>query len=779
MTPAKKKKQDDFIDSLLSSNGKKMTEEEKEAFKKQLKRKAAGNVLDQDYFEALDRRSKTVYVPPEFQTSKPKKKPEKKSTKPVPKKAAKSKKAAGLAEEKVKPKSSAKKVPLHNKPVINLDDDKYPTVIIPKKSSTKEKSGLEENHSIPSDKKPVIPMQGNNSLNKKPPGSTKEKAELNKKNIIPAKDKTLPREKALPAKKSKKTKDPDQYLIQNAIFNQFFEELSLIQNLSSQTFLGLDIDTDKLRYVVVKKSGDLILAKSWGSQLFPTEESDRFKALQIALENVKAKVYRPNMQVHASIYSPDINIRQIVIPKVEKKSDLEKAIYFKNKSDLHNFDEKSVSTHKILNEVEEQEITKLRIMCIVVPGNLVERYMFLFRHLKIDVKDLVPRPAAVQAAYAKMIRYPVRDLVIDISYDFTQICFMRYGRLEYVRNLGIGSHNLEKSIHEGGKGQANKDDDLTLSASPEAEKDQKSNPQDKIRQRLLSKIKDLKTKQNPVLHTFFSEILRSLAHLQKKGSKEFIERIFITGYGIKKESLLPYLRNRLHMPVIVLSPLFEAGASSVEFGDYFTAFGAFTQEEKSYSLLPKHFKTQFIFSRLNLLLSTTIVLSMIGLTYFSFLKGQAIGSQEELAAMYQKQYDAINPAEKKYKDTFSQINVLQAEKLSLLNMVKKPSPVTELLRVFSNETPKEIRMQRIEFSEIKPLGNKAAAQPKPAPAPGGLKYQATIVGSIASDNILADVILVNYINHLRDLGYFKTINLIHTGKQSSDGRTEFQLELIY
>lgn len=731
MKNPKKTQKDNFIESLSSPNGKKISPEEKRVFKSTLKYANTGSKEEKHFFESLAGNRKKKPLPPEIKESL---KAEKKTGKP----------GALSGNTTAKSKKGAKKAPSGTR----MD------------GKTVQKS---------SEKRPA-PAQSAVKPASRPVSRSAVSAKAGSKATAP----TGEPPRRVVRKKAARPKKRSGNVVQHAVFDRFYSDLSLIQNLNAQTYLGLDIDSDKLRYVVVRKSGDLIKAVKWGSQVFPTEESDRFKALQIALENIKAKVYKTGMHVYASVFSPDINIRQITLPKVEKKADLEKAIFFKNKTDLHNFDEKSAWTFKVLGEFEEDDITKLRIMCIVVPGTLVERYLFLFKQLRMEVKDVIPRPAAIHGSYYKMIRYPVRDLIIDISYDFTQICFIRMGKLEYVRNLAIGSRNLELSIHKDKSDYVDDKDVIPDGSGNKKAPDEK--PQDLIRQRLLSKIQDLKTKQNPVLHTFFSEILRSLAFLQKKETNEFIERIFITGYGIKKESLLPYLRNRLHIPVLVLSPHFEAGSSSVEFGDYFAALGAITQNDRAFSLLPSQYKTQFILSRVNMLLTATIVLSLMGFTYLSVLKGKTISSQKNLAAQYQMQYDEINPAEKKYKNVYSQINTIQDEKQKLIKLVKTPPPLTELMRYFSNETPKEVRLQKLEFSKIKPLGNKP---PDPAQAQQNLKYQAVIIGSIDSNNLLADVILVNYINHLRDSGYFNTINLLHSGKQGESGRTEFQLELLY
>ncbi|HGY55828.1 MAG TPA: hypothetical protein ENK44_09010 [Caldithrix abyssi] len=582
-----------------------------------------------------------------------------------------------------------------------------------------------------------------------------------------------PRPDASAPKKQPKAKAAANAPARTYIFDRFYKKLSFSRQLQARYNLAFDIDADKIRYVVSKVSKDDIQVLKWGIQRFPSEEINRFKALQIAMETILTKEYKRGMSIHVSIFSPDISIRQVILPKIEKEAELRSALTIKNQNELPNFTDKTVWTYEIVEEFEDDGISKLRVLVTVVPEDLIANYVHVFKELKIRVNKLISRPAALQSAYKKMVFRPDKDLLIDISYDFTQICLMRNGFLEYIRNVGIGARNLETTIHEKNKDGNETDQDLTIPALG-ADKSQKVSS-NLLRDRLMKKIKDLKKKQNPVLHTFFSEILRSMSFIQGRSTNYLVERIMITGYGVRKESLIPYLRSRLHLPMFILAPQFEnLDKKTLDYTEYFSTIGTALHQEESCNILPKSYMTNILFAKLNWILTLIMITLICGFAYFSLLQYRETESKKKLIAQYEDNYERLNPIEGIYNKYKQEIEQLNNENRELRSYIKAGPPIIEVLRFFSNETPDNIRLESIQFVDIASDVKKYSKEEK---VDKDYKYRIELNAVLMGDALMGDAFLINYINKLKSLNYFKHILLLNKNKIPENDEVLFTLDL--
>ncbi len=568
-----------------------------------------------------------------------------------------------------------------------------------------------------------------------------------------------------PEKRISKNKGP----VTNNVNDQFHASLPFIKLLSAEKCLALDIDMDKIRFIIVNKSGDSIDVRKWGVQTFPSDEANRFRAMQKALEFIKSHFYKTGMDVHASIFSPEQNIRQVILPKMKKKSDLDKAIFYKNKSEIQNFDEKSSWSYDVLQEFKEDGIDKLRVQILVVPGSIIASYLSVFEKTGLEVKTLIPRPMALQEAYNRMLDKPARDLLIDVSYDFTQIFYLNNGRLEYVRNMGIGARNLEATIKDS---EAVEKTDSHKSVRDEF--DGKAGGS-LLRNRLIGKINDLETKQNPVLHEFFSEILRFMAFLQGRENKLYIDRIFVTGYGIRKESLIPYLRSRLNMPVFVLAPQFVSKVrKTLEYGEFSSTIGAALQTGKQCNMLPPAYKRRMAFIKYNWLLAATCFVTFFAFSFNTVDHYKKNLDKRQIVESYELKYSKYDAFEKRYKTYADRIANIKIEKSELAGVVENSAPIVQILQIFSNETPPEIRLQKIGFRHVD-LKNKKLLKDNLSK----YKYQIDVTGYLKKTDLTDDVALVNFINHLKDLKFFKDIQISKVDKNREDNFTGFEFIIYY
>ena len=577
-----------------------------------------------------------------------------------------------------------------------------------------------------------------------------------------------------PSIQSKTTESNEKNIFDVKSFSEnFYISFPLLKKLNSRRCLALDIDVDKIRYIVAKKSGNLIKVESWGIQRFPAEITHRFKALQITLEHLKQKLYKGGTEVRVSIFSTEIMIKHEIFPYMKKKGELERAIFYKFRDEIKHYkDEKYTWGYDVLEEFEEQGVKKIRVQVVFAPWETVNRYVYIFKHLKLPVEQLIPRPAALIVSYDRMIETPKSDLLINISYDFTQILYLQGGKLEYIRNLGIGSRNLEFTIHS-------EDGSKAMDQPKEYLNDSQVNSSENsiLHKRLHERLKDLKVKQNPVLHTFFSEILRSIAFIQGADRHNYIDRILLTGYGIQKESLVPYLKNRLNIPIFVIFPRLADRPLSeqIKFGEFFTTIGTLLQKYDGFNLLPKKFKERTSYRKLGYWLYFIILLTTLIAGYMSFVQYKLYTKQAALVQEKEKEYITLNPFEQSYKQLLQLIGNIKKQNESLKSQVEAQPPILEMMRLFSNITPKEIRLNALVFRKLEAGGKLANEEAVKNMA----KYAITVEGEVQGDFVNGDVTLINFINSLDNLKFFKSIKIDHKERDQQKKVITFGLTLKF
>ncbi len=600
----------------------------------------------------------------------------------------------------------------------------------------------------------------------------KNRMETPKKTPVSQQKNAKSQQKIANAKKSV-AKNPQKPLpVQVKTFTvPLYASLPLAKKLNAKKILSLDIDVDKIRYVILLKAGNHIQVLNWGIQKFPTEVSHLSKALQIALENIKARYYKVGMEIRVTFFSTDLLFKNDVFPVIKNKKELEQAIFFRYKDEIRHFkDEEFYLSYYVVDQFEDQGIKKQRLQIVLSPKETINKYTYIFSYLKLPVQYLIPRPMSLVFAYNRMIDDSKSDLFINISYDFTQICYLKNGQLIYLRNLGIGSRNLEVTIK--------KEEKLKMEM-PESndKKEPDSDKESLLSKRLQEKLKDLKVKQNPVLHTFFSEILRSIAFIQGDNRSNYVERVLLTGYGIQKESLIPYLKSRLSMPIFVAFPGLAANTSdtSLRFGEFTAAVGAALANKDTINLIPKSFNEGIILNRLNRYLNLTLISSVVIFGYLTFLQYKTIVQKRNDLERMENIYETLNPFENSYKNLVKLIGDIQSESQKLQKKVSERPPILEMMRLISNLTPEDIHLEAFLFQPVQSGGKiKNKNAPKDLP-----KFTMSIVGNIKGDLVNGDVELINFINSLNNLNIFKEITVDEKNKDVENKKIDFGLTMTF
>lgn len=555
----------------------------------------------------------------------------------------------------------------------------------------------------------------------------------------------------------------------------FYNPLSSYQKFIAQSFLSLDIQSDRVNYLVGKKSGKTIQVKQWGEMEFSPNKADPLAPLYETLSNLRYLLYKVGMNVYVSIFSPDMNIRQIILPKIPKKANLKKAIQIQNRMNLPNFDEDSYWTYEILEEFNEEGAAKLRVLVTTVPGEVISAYLEVLNRAGLKPNKLTTWPLALTTAYRNMLSsLESKDVLIDISSTFTQVCYLVNGKLQYVRNVSIGSKNFQEAIKpENGSLPAESGEPDIQAVSQQTADENK--PMSPMRRRLLEKVNEMRAKQNPMLETFLGEIVRSLEFFKSARSEENVQRILLTGSGIQLESILPYLRSRITKSSFTLVPQFDNSATrSVDHGQYFTALGTAFQTNEEFNLLPGEYRRRVLLNNINRVMPFLLSIALVTMIILTFSVQRKNTSQQQSLHQYEQKFSELNPVASAYDEIRAQISQVQKEKRNLLGAIKTPPPLLEVMRLFSRETPSDIRLTEFQFHPYT-TSNSTKKRGKQESVILNYDYQITIKGQVSGDYLMGDVVLINFINRLERINYFKQIKL--TNKNKNPNSKEFSFEL--
>lgn len=560
----------------------------------------------------------------------------------------------------------------------------------------------------------------------------------------------------------------------SVIRDDFFAPLPLLKKIEANNCLSIDIGTDQIEYLLSRQTRNCMQVRKWEIIKLENEEGDRYRSIELALKLIKSKTYRPGTLVKVSFFSPDINIRQVVVPRL-KQAELENSILYKNKTELTNFTEDAVWKYEVLETFKENNLEKVRMLVTVIPADVIDIYLSIFKRLGLKPDSLIPRPFAYISAYRKMVKNYANDVLIDINTDTTQVCFFVDGKLMYIRNFAIGSNNLEKTLSKNGNGE---NDDSVIALKPLEEEEQpEETSESNIRDRLFKKIEVLKSKRNPLLQVLLGEILRSIEFFQGGKDKYPIQNVYLTGAGLKIDAVFPYLKSRLNYPVYRLSPRFmpeEIMAS--QFVDYIAALGAGLYQDKKMNMVSSEFRINELFKKLNVLLIALFLLLVPLVGYQTHLKNTQVTNLHRQYELLQQQYDMLNPTERIYEQINRQIKQVEAKKKQLVSPVKSTPELLRVMKFFSNEVPPEIRLTSLRFYLVSAEKQQKNKKKKVNSRESNYKYRISIIGQVVDDYFKADVQLINFLNRLNDLKFFKSVSLVKKRKQAENKLFEFELE---
>ncbi|RMH65715.1 MAG: hypothetical protein D6677_01800 [Calditrichaeota bacterium] len=554
---------------------------------------------------------------------------------------------------------------------------------------------------------------------------------------------------------------------------------TLIQNLNSYKFLALDIDTDKIRYAVGKATGKDIHVAESGGQVLSVRENDLDKALHLTLANIKANHFKKGMKVHVSFYSPDITLKLVELPVMRKEKEIQGAIFLKLQTELARFSDDNIWRYERVESFEKEGQEFHRYIVLIVPKLIVNRYMNVLLRTGLKPETLIPRPVALINSYNRMMTDSGHDIIVDISYELTHLIGVHKGRIDFTRTLTSGAANLEAAVHTK-KTVLMQPETFKVGEEPGIGKDGAIKPE-AIRKVLKKRLRAISAQQNPVLQLFKNEIQNTIELLRKNSARDDKIRVCLTGYGIQKENLVGYLRNQISYPVFLLSP--QLGNDLVmTYGEYSALIGAISGNKSPFNVVPDEYRSNAFYKQLNMVAAVAGFLVLTAITWqtHGVLK-QVDEAGKELIELTRK-YKKINPVQTEYLELRDKIKALDKENQQLKSVLQNPAPITRFMKLLSNETPQQIVLTEVSLRPYvdkkflkkknrKKKKNKSKKKIRPL-----YDYSVNISGYVNGDYLMSDVILINYVDRLKKLGFFKNIEVNDKTKRARTQKMTFDIK---
>jgi len=306
---------------------------------------------------------------------------------------------------------------------------------------------------------------------------------------------------------------------------------------NSNDFIGIDVGSNAIRLVQLKKVGDKYSLVSFGSAQLPPNVSqsdsklDMQKVAQVMQQLVKSSKVSTKSVVTAlpgsAVFSTVIKMPPM------SQSELSQAVKYQAEQNIPLKVEDVRIDWQIVRK--NNETGESAVMVVAAPKAKVERTMELFGMAELDVVYLETTPIATARALSKTSD-PL-FMIVDIGGSKTELSIVENGVVSHVRTMPSAGYAMTRSIAQ----------NLGLdSTQAEQFKLKFGLSQDKLEGQVLKSMR-------PILGTITDEIQRSIKFYQEQYGNN-VGRIVLTGGGSRMPELTSYIKSILNIEVVYGNP---------------------------------------------------------------------------------------------------------------------------------------------------------------------------------------------------------------------------------
>lgn len=323
-------------------------------------------------------------------------------------------------------------------------------------------------------------------------------------------------------------------------------------------FTAIDIGTDSIKGVRFKRKGRRLFIDRVAMKHLPHDSiidgsivdlavvSNRLNELVQELKCKKDKII-------TTIPNNNLIIRNMELPAMADDNRLAEAIKWESEDHLPFPVESAVEDFKILS----REDNKVQVLLVATKRDVVDNIMDAFERISLipSVMNIQPMALLSIAEYQNLIDDTVA--IIDIGAAGTRVVIGDNRNIYLSRNIDIGGSEFTRVIMEEDKLNYNEADNVKKrNGIPEEEEEEMS------LELAISQIATtgLGESHNLVLlaRNLAEQIERSLDYYNMKYRRN-IEKVFISGGGIKLKRLKNIIEDRLGRELLSLDPYFNVG----------------------------------------------------------------------------------------------------------------------------------------------------------------------------------------------------------------------------
>ncbi len=317
------------------------------------------------------------------------------------------------------------------------------------------------------------------------------------------------------------------------------------------SFLGIEIGNTHIKMVEAIKRGATLVVKRFSLLQTPTDcmnngvisNIDPIK--KVVAEELKARKYKAK-KVVAVVQSSNIIIRNALMEKKPEKI-IKQLLEIKTEEFLPIEHEQYQIDFKIIEEVEEEGVTKNKLMLVAAPNAVVLPVASLMKSLKLIPIAITIPSEALQSVFhsrTRMIYETVGNiLVLDIGGKSTTATIITGGEACLTRMIEFGAEYLSEKINEA---------QISIDQVEEEE------------EAYFAKIIRPQIEYNIV-----SEVERILQFYYSSYGNGAIKKIYLTGGGANIRGIRGYMRDALNIPTEKISHFDSVTeAPGIEFESY-------------------------------------------------------------------------------------------------------------------------------------------------------------------------------------------------------------------
>jgi type IV pilus assembly protein PilM len=479
-------------------------------------------------------------------------------------------------------------------------------------------------------------------------------------------------------------------------------------------YIGLDIGSNGIKYVILSHSGKKILLEDYG--IYPyrygeTTEEKIKEEMTNTLKSVINKDRKRSYHIISSVFGQKVAIKSVTLPKVAK-NELRDALIWNVKKDLPFPIENSLVDFKVLGEVSEKGIPKLNAIIALADQEIIRNHLDILKSADIIPYRAVIVPLAIyNTFYFYTQKVGLKDgVIIDIGASNTYIIFLGDGNLQFAREIGIGGEDITKALI----GTTSTNEGVVKIDRDYAEKLKKD--VDFREENVLASFEtglsnsQLSMMIKPVIERIVIQIQRTFDYYRSKFPSGEPEKVYLSGGTANLKNFPKFLSDNLGKEVIVLNPLeFVKIASNIENKDNLkvaapflvTAFGNAVDEKRGLNLLPPEIKIIPLIVLQKKIFKLALVFVMIILVGYSLIVSNGKSN-------FEKRLNEINLYSKNAYPILSDFDKLRKQKSTVENdknnFMSQLSGITEevnivaIMKILSSVTPEYVTLNDINIS---------------------------------------------------------------------------------